>query len=163
MRQTGKYFPLFVSLTGKQVYIVGAGKVAARRAEVLLSFGARLFVVAPKCTPELLGLLKKKNGENLVYQKKSFEEADLIGKDIVLAATNDEELNHRIAVLCREKGVPVNNASRKEDCDFFFPAILQEQGLTIGVSSGGGDHKKVARVCEKLRCFFGDVVVLRPG
>ncbi len=60
MRQTGKYFPLFVSLTGKQVYIVGAGKVAARRAEVLLSFGARLFVVAPKCTPELLGLLKKK-------------------------------------------------------------------------------------------------------
>lgn len=155
MGEMSEYFPLFVSLRGKRIYIAGAGKIAARRAEVLLSFGAKLSVVAPECAPEMSELLGRKSGEDLAYRKKCFEEADLSGKDFVFAATDDEELNHRIAVLCRGKGVPVNNASCKEDCDFFFPAIVQEQGLTIGVSSGGDDHKKVAQVCEKLRRFFG--------
>lgn len=155
MREMGEYFPLFVSLAGKQIYIAGAGKVAVRRAKVLLSFGAKLSVAAPECAPEMRRLLEEKGGENLAYQKKYFEESDLQGKDIVLAATDDVRLNHRIAALCRERKVPVNNASCKEDCDFFFPAVLQEQGLTIGVSSGGDDHRKVAQVCEKLRRFFG--------
>lgn len=121
----------------------------------MLSFGAKLSIAAPECAPEMLMLLKEKRGENLSYREKTFEETDLLGKDIVIAATDDADVNHRIAVLCREKKVPVNNASCKEDCDFFFPAVIQEQGLTIGVSSGGNDHKKVAQVCEKLRYFFG--------
>lgn len=193
MKKKNRYFPLFLSLEGKRIFIVGAGKIAARRAGVLLSFGAKLFVTAPECCGEMRALLreasdkegsdekepgKKKlkgqeeqelqkkgswDGESreatvgeIVYRERCFEERDLAGMDMVLAATDDPVLNHRITELCRAGNIPVNNASCKEDCDFFFPAILQEEELTIGVSSGGDDHKKVAEVCAKLRRIFRD-------
>ena len=170
------YFPLFVSLKGKRVLLVGAGNIAARRARVLLSFGAKLYIVAPECsnemeelleretashrmmslpeTPEMEELCKKGSDENLIYRKRCFEERDLKQMDIVIAATDNVALNHEIVKLCKQKGILSNNASSQEDCDFFFPAILHEDGLTIGVSSNGNDHKKVAAVCKKLRRFF---------
>lgn len=191
MKKKNRYFPLFLSLEGKRIFIAGAGKIAARRAGVLLSFGAKLFVTAPECCEEMRALLREasdkeesdgeepgkeklkgrekrklqgkesRDGEcrdaaagKIVYRKRCFEERDLEGMDMVLAATDNAPLNHRITELCRAENIPVNNASCKEDCDFFFPAILQEDGLTIGVSSGGADHKKVEEVCERLRRFF---------
>lgn len=198
MKKKNRYFPLFLSLEGKRILIAGAGKIAARRAGVLLSFGAKVFVTAPECCGAMRALLqgapdeeepgkeklkgqkeqepgKRKLKEQelqekelrdggrrdaaageIVYRKRRFEESDLEGIDMVLAATDDPVLNHRITELCREESIPINNASCKEDCDFFFPAILQEDGLTIGVSSGGDDHKKVAEICAKLRRIFRD-------
>ena len=41
-------FPLFIDLTDKKVLIVGAGAIAARRATVLVEFGAKVTVVAPE-------------------------------------------------------------------------------------------------------------------
>lgn len=154
MKRSKGYFPIFLSLEGKRIFIAGAGKIAARRAGVLLSFGADLFITAPECSGEMAELLRGEGGGSLIFQRRGFEERDLEGMDMVLAATDDPALNHRITELCRERNIPANNASCREDCDFFFPAILQEDGLTIGVSSGGSDHKKVAEVCEKLRRFF---------
>lgn len=188
MKKKNRYFPLFLSLEGKRILIAGAGKIAARRAGVLLSFGAKVFVTAPECSGEMRALLQgapdekepgkeKLKGQKeqesqrkglqdgecegaaageIVYRERCFEESDLERMDMVLAATDDPALNHRITELCRAGNIPVNNASCKEDCDFFFPAILQEDGLTIGVSSGGDDHKKVAEICAKLRRTFRD-------
>ena len=163
MEKERRYFPVFFSLEGKKILIVGAGQIATRRAKVLLSFGADVRIVAPEYCGELekiggsLGAQTGGEGKRgaLHCEKRTYEERDLQDMDIVLAATDDEALNHRIAVSCRRRKIPVNNASSQTDCDFFFPAVIQAEGLTIGVSSGGGDHKKVAKVCEKLRCFFG--------
>ena len=154
MKEENDYFPLFISLKEKRILIVGAGKIAARRAPILRSFGAKLFLVSPKLSVEMESVCTQGSVENLVYRKRCFEENDLAGMDMVLAATDDVALNHEIAMLCKQKEIPVNNASCKEDCDFFFPAILRQDGLTIGVSSSGSDHKKVARVSEQLRRFF---------
>ena len=156
MKEKKSYFPLFVSLKEKRILLAGAGNIAARRAGVLISFGARLYVVAPEQSKEMEELCEKVPSEKLIYRKKCFEERDLEQMDMALAATDNVALNHEIVLLCRKKGILVNNASSKEDCDFFFPAILQEDGLTIGVSSSGNDHKKVAAVCERLRSFFLD-------
>lgn len=148
-----RYFPIFLCLEGKKILIVGAGKIAARRAKALLSFGAELWVVAPEFCAGMERLDRLPG--RLHCLRRKYQEEDLQGMDLVLAATDDASLNHEIAERCREKKIPVNNASCQADCDFFFPALLQEEGLTIGVCSGGNDHKKVARVCEKLRRFFG--------
>lgn len=155
MQEKNRVFPLFVSLAGKRVFVAGAGRIAARRTEVLLSFGAKLSVTAPECSEEMAGLLKRERADVLCYRKGMFAERDLEDADLVLAATDDIALNHHIAEICREKRIPVNNASAQADCDFFFPAIVEAEGLTVGVSSGGSDHRKVAGVCEKLRRFFG--------
>lgn len=151
MKENKPYFPLFISLEEKRILLVGAGNIAARRAEVLLSFGAKLYIVSPECQTEMEALCKKDTQGNISYQKRCFEERDLDQMDMVIAATDNAVLNHEIVLLCRQKGILVGNASSKADCDFFFPAILREDGLTIGVSSGGNDHKKVAAVCETLR------------
>ncbi len=153
MKEKGKVFPLFVSLNEKRILIVGAGKVAARRAGALLSSGAGLTIIAPECSEEMAAVIKKENN-SVIWKEREFLEEDVDGYELIFAATSDKILNHEISVLCRKKGLPVNNASDKADCDFFFPAILQEEGLTIGVSSGGMNHKKVAAVCGKLREFF---------
>ena len=148
------YFPLFVSLEGKRVLLAGAGKIAARRARILLSFDARLYIVAPERSKEMEELCRKETSENMVYRKRCFEERDLEQMDMAIAATDNDALNHEIAKLCKQKGILANNASSKEDCDFFFPGLLQEGGLTIGISSGGNDHRRVADVCERLRRFL---------
>lgn len=57
--------------------------------------------------------------------------------DFVVAATDREDLNHSISVLCREEQIPVNAVDLKEDCDFIFPAIIQKGDVLVAVSTGG--------------------------
>ncbi len=155
MKKSKNVFPLFISLEGKKILIVGAGKVAARRADILLSFSACLCIVAPEFSEEMERVLQQKTfAVSVRRQRRCFKKADLEGMDMVLAATDDEELNHQITELCRQKNIVVNNASCQEDCDFFFPAVIQTKGLTIGVSSGGSDHKRVAMIAAKIREFL---------
>ena len=101
MKKKYGYFPLFLSLEGKRIFIAGAGKIAARRAGVLLSFGADLFITAPEYFGEMAELLQGESSGSLIFQRKGFEERDLEGMDMVFAATDDPALNHRITELCR--------------------------------------------------------------
>ena len=163
------YFPLFFSMEDKRILIIGGGQVAERRIGSLLEFGPKMTVVSPEITDGI----RKWVEENLVsWHPERYQEnreyplghdnqvcrvqqaASWRRPDYVLICTNDTELNHRIAMEWKEKGVPVNNASCKEDCDFFFPALIQEEGLVFGVSSDGSDHKKVRRICEKIRSIL---------
>ncbi len=155
MKESKNVFPLFISLEGKKILIAGAGKVAARRADILLSFNACLCIVAPEFSEEMERVLEQEAFTAQVRrQRRCFKKTDLEDMDMVLAATDDEELNHQITELCRQRKIAVNNASCQEDCDFFFPAVIQTEGLTIGVSSGGSDHKKVAATATKIREFL---------
>ena len=108
------YFPLFVDLSGKKILIVGAGSIALRRAETLAPFGAELIVTAPEGRPEMETLAA-------VWNRRRFQEEDLEGAVLVLAATDDEAVNSLVAELCRERGTPVNSCSDKTQCDFYFP------------------------------------------
>ncbi len=155
MERNKSFFPVFISMEGKHILMAGGGRVAARRAESLLSFGPKIHVVSPVLSEGIKKLIKSPEGrERIIWKKGCFQESCLAGMDMVLAATDDEALNHRIAELCREKKLPVNNASCQADCDFYFPAILCEEGLVFGVSSGGEDHRKVRQVCGGIREYF---------
>ena len=131
------YFPLFVNLSGKKILIVGAGSIALRRAEALSPFGAELMVTAPEGRPEM--------------EKLAFQEEDLEGAVLVLAATDDKELNSLVAELCRERGIPVNSCSDRTQCDFYFPGIARRENLVIGVTASGKDHRLAATVAGQLR------------
>lgn len=134
------YFPFFMDIAGKNGVIVGGGKVAARKAEKLLSFAPRLTVIAPEIE-EWFRMQEKqlrKNGEaSLVLAEREFEMADLIGADFVIAATDDEVLNGKISAYCKSKQIPVNVVDDRDKCSFFFPALVREGDLTIGISTDG--------------------------
>ena len=113
-----QYFPLFVDISEKEILFVGGGKIAARRINALAPFTQRITIVAPEADGSILGLTEE--GE-VSWIMREFEDEDLEEKDLVFAATDDAELNEQIALMCRQKGIPVNVSSDKILCDFYFP------------------------------------------
>lgn len=146
------YFPLFFDMQGKNVCVFGGGKIATRRVEILLEFGANVHVISPDMTEELEKLAGGQ--KRLLLDYRRYDSGEIAKADIVLAATNDGYVNTEIYEECRRKQIPVNVASDKEKCDFYFPAVIREGGLVIGLTSGGEDHRKVAGAAEEIRKLF---------
>lgn len=152
------YFPMFVDLTDKTCLVVGGGEVAYRKVKTLLDFDAKVTVVAESVCPRLAGLAGARNvtSENkmltacgqdaekvdAVEQKiticvRPFQKEDCDGRLLVVAATDDKELNHNIAEYCKAAGIMVNAVDQKDDCSFIFSSYVREQNLVAAFSSGG--------------------------
>ena len=151
-----KRFPLFVSLYGKRVLVVGGGKIAARRARVLACFGCRVQVIAPKLSEKMEQLLQ--GGEQdaqLQWICRSWQPGDCTGQgylpDLALAATDDPAVNTAFVEECHRAGIPVNRCDCHEECDFYFPAIVEHDGLVIGIASDGTQHKQVKQTAARFR------------
>ena len=149
------FFPLFVDLSDKCILVVGAGKIAARRVKTILPFAGKVKVVAIEVAAEIVGLAASSDGR-LVIEQRAFDVSDLDGAGLVLAITNDKELNAQIGTLCREKQIPVNVSHEKSLCDFYFPGVVQKDDVVIGVTASGKDHSLARSVTEKIREFMED-------
>ena len=149
------YFPLFVDLTKKSIIVIGAGKIAARRVKSLLPFVGDMKVIAPEVSSEITEMAASSEGA-LVIEQRPFEPSDLDGADVVLAVTNDKELNTRIGALCKEKKILVNVSHEKELCDFYFPGVVQKDNVVIGITASGKDHSEARKVTEQIRAMMED-------
>lgn len=139
------YFPMFIELEGKNCLVVGGGRIALHKINVLRDFGARLSVVAAEILPEIKAM------ECVECCKRRFEPEDLQGRRLVVAATGDKKENHRISLLCRERQIPVNAVDQIEDCDFIFPAYLKERDVVAAFSSGGQSPVVTQYLKEQMR------------
>ncbi len=142
------YFPLFVDLNEKQILVFGGGKIATRRILSLLDFGGDIKVVAPVCTNEILELSIQKL---LIHEKRCYIEGEIQLPYMVLAATNDSNVNQQIYHECKQKGILVNIASDQTKSDFFFPGLAIEEPIVIGVTASGTDHKKAKKITEQIK------------
>mgnify|MGYP000218955073 FL=1 len=148
------YFPLFVDLEGRQVLVVGGGKIAMRRVRTLLEFGCEITVVSPEVCEELR--------EKVLWKKKRYDETDLeslgnvgeASRFVFVLAAAAPEVNEKIVCDCRKKKIPVNNASNRDQCDFYFPGIVQNGNVVVGVTASGSDHKEARKTVEKIRSIF---------
>lgn len=134
------YFPMFVDMTERECLIVGGGNVAYRKVMVMLDFGAKVTVVAEDICEELrkLTIDDTANKENrITFIKRKFNQKDCDGMEMVIAATDDNALNHEIAEYCKAKGIMVNAVDQKADCSFIFPSYIKEKNLVAAFSSGG--------------------------
>ena len=129
------YFPMFVNLKDQPCLVVGGGMVAYRKVKVLLDFEARVVVVGENICDKIYEIVKKSN--QLELQKKCFEGADCDNMFMVIAATDDNLLNHHIAEICNSKGIMVNAVDQKEDCSFIFSSYIKEKNLIAAFSSSG--------------------------
>lgn len=152
-----KRFPLFVSLYGRRALVVGGGKIAARRARVLLCFGCKVQVIAPKLCEEMQELLShsEQPDTQLEWTCRSWQAGDCTGQgylpDLALAATDDPAVNTAFVEECHRAGIPVNRCDCHEECDFYFPAIVEHDGLVIGIASDGTQHKQVKQTAARFR------------
>ena len=136
------FLPLFHKLQDKIVLVVGGGEVAVRKARLLADAGARLRVVAPQIRAELRQMVEECAGEVL---QRGYEEGDLQGVTLVIAATDDEPLNARISEQAQQRGIPVNVVDAPKLCSVIFPAIVDRSPLIVAVTSGG-DAPVLARL-----------------
>ncbi len=125
------YFPMFIELKGRRCLVVGGGEIALHKVNVLRDFGAQLTVVSQDILPEI------KQMEFVECREKKFHLSDLNGQQLVVAATDDKEENHRIAQVCKERNLPVNAVDQREDCSFIFPSYLKKGEVVAAFSSGG--------------------------
>lgn len=127
--------PLFFNLQNRSVLIIGGGDVAIRKATLIKSAGANITVIAKNIDDELYHLLKDDN-HSLI--QKSYDKADLNAKFVFcIVATDDNDLNRQIYHDCKLLNIPVNVVDTPELCDFIFPAIVDRNPITIGISSNG--------------------------
>ncbi len=138
-----KYYPLFLDLEGKRVVIVGAGKVALRKARGVLEAGALVTVIAPRWEDEFEVL-------PVTRVCRRFRSPDLRGAALVFAATGDREANRAAGRAARRLGIPVNVADAQEECDFIVPARITRGNLQIAVSTGGSSPRLAADLRQKL-------------
>lgn len=141
-------FPAFINLDGQKVLVVGGGKIAARRVDVLLRFGADVLLVAPKATPRLEELAAE---GAIRWEQRAYEEGDLTGALLAVAATDDRAVNRRVGLAARQRGVLASVADCQAECSFYFPAIVQSESLTAGIVSNHGDHALVRKTAATLR------------
>ena len=132
MKQMKPYFPIFIDLSEKHIVVIGAGKIASRRIRSLLEFAGRITVIAPEIEDSVFAMAGK---GPVQFRKRPFEEGDLDGADLVLAITDDKELNRKIGMLCRERKIPVNVSHDKTLCDFYFPGVVQKDKVVVGVTA----------------------------
>lgn len=144
-------FSYICRLITKKITIIGAGNIARRRVSTLVMFTQNLLVVAPEINKDIELMSKQ---YKFMISVKEYEIKDILESYIVIAATNNLNLNNIIYRDCKDLGILVNVCSDKTKCDFYFPAIVQKDDVTIGITSGGQNHKLVRETSNKIRNLF---------
>lgn len=142
------YFPMFINLENKNIVVFGAGKIALRRVKVLINSKCNITIVAPEILKDFYNI----NNINII--KDSYNKKYLKNAFIVLAITNDNNINNKIYFDCKENNIIVNVASDKNKCDFFFPGVIYKESYTIGICGNGKNHKLIKNIKNKIKDFL---------
>ena len=138
---------MFIDLTDRKIFVAGGGRIARRRIEALVKFGADIHVAAPQVCPEIALLAEEGKIKILL---REYRPSDLDGMEFAIAATDDREVNLAVYAECRKRGIPVNVADDKTLCDFYFPALVLTDDVVIGIGSGGESPGKVKEVRQRI-------------
>ncbi len=146
------YYPIFLDLKGKEILVVGGGKVAERKVEALLDCGAKIRIVSSKITDRLNKIVEV---YGLRYFSGEFREEYLEGVSLVIAATDDRNLNHKISKIAKKKGLLINAVDQPPDCNFIVPSIVKKGDLLIAISTSGKSPALAQKLREQLDNQFG--------
>lgn len=129
-----KYMPVTMSMTGKSCLVVGGGNVALRKIEILMDFDSEITVISPEVDSKIdyFGESKK-----ITLKKRPYKSPEASMFDLVISASNDDNVNKQVASDCREEKIPVNVVDNPALCDFIFPAVVKRGILSVAVASDG--------------------------
>jgi precorrin-2 dehydrogenase/sirohydrochlorin ferrochelatase len=141
-----KLYPAFLIMRDKACVVVGGGRVATRKVRVLLSAKALVTVISPVLHPELQAL----HTEQLIrYVPGEYAIEYLACARLVFAATDNADVNARVALDARRLGLWVNVADNPALSDFYVPATIHRQHLTLAISTAG-ESPAFARYVREL-------------
>ncbi len=129
------YLPLFLHASERfPILVIGGGEIAAAKTEALASVGADVRVVAEHLGDAIITLC---DAHGYPHETASYTPELLNNIKIVIAATDDDVVNERIASDCRARGILVNVVDNPPLCDFIFPALVRRGDVQVAISSSG--------------------------
>ncbi|MBQ9903871.1 MAG: bifunctional precorrin-2 dehydrogenase/sirohydrochlorin ferrochelatase [Synergistaceae bacterium] len=138
------FFPMMINLIGKKVLVIGGGKVASRRADTLIRCGAEVKAVSEKFSDDF-----PKEALRII---KSFTPDDITDDlSLIVSATDNRETNHLVYRTAKAKLIPVNISDCQEECDFFFPSMINSGTVAVSVCSAGTSSILTRRLSDRLR------------
>ncbi len=146
------YYPVFLDLKDKPVLVVGGGRVAERKVYTLLDAGAKITIIAKEISYNLNGLLEQNKA---LLLGRRFLPRHLDGVFLVIAATDDPQLNAEVAREARRRGVLVNAVDQPEECTFILPSLVKRGDLIIAVSTSGKSPALAKKLRKRLEDEFG--------
>jgi len=149
-------FPVFLKLNNLHTVLIGAGNVGLEKLTALLgnSPKARVTIIAKEFVPGVHALAGEYEGISIT--QKAFVDTALDNADIVIAATNDNNLNEYIRSSAHERKLLVNIADKPDLCDFYLGSIIQKGDLKVAISTNG----KSPTVAKRLRQVLDEAI---PG
>ncbi|HID8275504.1 siroheme synthase CysG [Proteus mirabilis] len=128
------YFPIFCQLNNKPCLLVGGGEIAERKARLLMEAGAVISVVAPTFTPQFM---QWQNEQRLQCFMAEFSVADLADKWLVIAATDNEQVNQHVYQQATEQRIFCNVVDSPQQASFIMPSVIDRSPIMVAISSGG--------------------------
>ncbi|MEM9421452.1 MAG: siroheme synthase CysG [Pseudomonadota bacterium] len=146
-----RYFPAFFDIKERPVYIAGDDELAVRKARLLAKAYPRLEVFSVSKG----SLIEREFGSVAKLHDRPLEATDFDPRPaLVVAATDDEEEDERIAYLTKAHGVPVNVVDQPHLCDVVIPSIVERGDVAIGISTGGGAPVMGRRLRERIESIL---------
>lgn len=121
--------PLFLTLVGRRVLLVGGGPVAAGKLQPLLAVGADVQVVAPEIHPEI-------ERASVAMARRGFVPSDLDGVWLVVAAATPD-VNRQVAIAAEERRIFVNAVDDPPNATAYLSGVVRRDGVTIAISTSG--------------------------
>jgi len=144
-------YPIYLEMSGRRAVVIGAGAVAVRKVQTLIDAGARVTVVAEHFPAGTEEAFVESNVETVVSRyRKEF----LVAATLVIAATNNMELNRRIYADCQELEVLCNVVDHPDLCDFYVPAVVKRGDLQIAIGTDGNCPAYAGHIRRKLEELF---------
>lgn len=126
--------PIFINITQRRCVVIGGGDVAARKVTMLLKANAAVSLYSPELCHELSDLVI---AGKITHNNANFEPNQLEGSCIVIAATDDEEVNTAVSLAAQALNIPVNVVDSPALCTFTMASIVERSPIVIAISSEG--------------------------
>jgi siroheme synthase-like protein len=137
-----------LDLRGRRCVVVGGGKVGAEKVRGLLDCDADVVVVSPTLDESLRSL-------PITWHARRYEQADLDGAFLVIAATADTALNARVRDDAEARNLLCNVADMPALCNFILPAVHREGPIAVAVSTGGASPALAKRIRDDVAALVG--------
>lgn len=143
-----------LKLTGRRCLVVGGGEVGLEKVEGLLACSGDVTLLAPEAVPELEQLAAE---GSIRWERREYSgREDLEAVFIVIAATDDTEVNIRIFDDAEERAMLVNVVDVPPLCNFILPAIVRTGPLAIAISTAGASPALAKRMKNEIAGLYGE-------
>ena len=142
-----------LKLSGRRCVVVGGGEIGLEKVEGLLACDADVTLVAPDAVEELRALAAE---GSIAWERRAYESGDLEGTFMVIASTDDTDVNIRVFDDAEGRAMLVNIVDVPPLCNFILPAIVRTGPLAIAISTAGASPALAKRMKREVAELFGE-------